>query len=258
MAIQLDELSSIPKDIQELLARYESQFRGTEFLDELMGIQGIVEAVESLNAYAVGHGLVAYHYSRLVVGDLLDSGLCLPCFDKRHDAFIKQHGGMFTEEQRMRLRTRWSEHFDKRQLSVRESRIWFNLTRSSVHLGKADSLFTYYGGESIYFPMHLRTDDKDIGLLLEQIGTPVTIMCAIDVHDIKSKWHDGLIFGKVLASCFHKTVNSNAHEYDTDLYVESDVLPERILKVCEMTRKPTGRWDFAQTVHELGKFGSRG
>ncbi len=64
--------------------------------------------------------------------------------------FLKEHAGLFTQNELDTIKTAWEKHFIDEQKRIRDNRIWFTFTLTELGEMGVRDLLNNYGGEQVY------------------------------------------------------------------------------------------------------------
>jgi hypothetical protein len=223
MSIRLDSIDDIPNDLINRLKKLKQLFAAYEFLDEIMEHEEIQEIIRKLDEICTQKGVIGFHYTRAVRSDIETYGLILQAGDERRKRFIREYSHLFTEEQIEKIKDLWQKYFTKNQSKVRDNRIWFAFTLTSLHSG-AKPLLLHYGGEQIYMPL---IQDSEFEKTLQNIGEPLIVECLLKTENLKTFSENP--WGKVWLSTYHTHINPHAHQHDIDAYQQTEVSSNNII-----------------------------
>jgi hypothetical protein len=212
-------------------------------LEQLMQLPRAAELAEALHELCLPAHVACYHFTRAEQSDILQHGLRSRSGRQWRDAFIRRHSHHFNADQLAQIGEAWASYFNGPQRSVRDGRIWFNLTLDALDCGGADPLLTHYGGENVYMPFKRETN---IVSVLQSLGTPFVVECTIPAAELLRLRQ--IEFGKVWLSSLHVMANPEALQFDQDIYVTDDVNPTQITRIATV-RKPTPdswRWEIEE------------
>jgi len=224
--VDLSCIESIPERILSRLKEYKKLFKREEFIDNLSEVPEILEIVEELNDLADKKGIVGYHFTRNFKTSIERNGLIVKTCEERREDFVKEYNTLFTPQQMNRIIDIWNSDFVEGQNKVRDTRIWFNLTRNGLNNRGAELLLSHFGGEVIYF--HLM-GDAEIKAILMSIGEPMIVKCSLETKSLKT--FPLFPWGKVWLSTYQRSINHRANFNDPDVYTGSSIKPENIIGI---------------------------
>lgn len=226
MTINLNSIDGIPQDIARELRYLEAAFAQCEYSEKLLENSALHSIAETLNELCCKEGVIGYHYTRAVRGDIEASGLQVSKGADRRCAFMTKYGNRFTDEQRQLIHQAWNAYFDSQQTSLRDGRIWFNFTLGALKNTGDERLLGYFGGEVVYMPL---TSHKDIAAILGSIGEPLIVECALSTDDLNTSCE--IPWGRTLLSTYHVSVNPDAQQHDVDAYTTSPVSAAQLISI---------------------------
>lgn len=224
--IDISSINSIPSNIVDRLRGLDAAFTDAEYIEQLKELPDIVDIAEELHSICASKGVIGYHYCRGFSDRIESEGLTVATGQERRAAFLAEYGETFTDTQRARLVATWDDYFDKFQNEARDNKLWFNLTRNQLLEGGAGPLLYYYGGEVIYMPF---SRDPEIGEILHSLGSPIVVSCHLDINSTNAFSKD--TFSWVWVSSYHCSVNSNAYQHDSDVWIHHSLHRQNILAV---------------------------
>jgi hypothetical protein len=238
MLINLSNPSLMPKHILDKLYSYKSVFNQYNCIDQILDFPNLHQIAKELDSFCSERKIIGFHYTRAIKEGIESSGLKISYGENRRRDFLEKYGYLFSAEQQERIKSCW-RYFNRAQSIGRDGKVWFNATLGAIANGGADHLLKYFGGENIYMPL---TRDKELAAILQQIGTPLVIECALDTANLNTFSMNP--WGMVWLSSYHVAVNQQAMQCDVDAYIQQDVPPDRILRIIVPTRciNPSGAW----------------
>ena len=93
--------------------------------------------------------------------------------------------------------------------------------------GGADTLLTFFGGESIYFPL---MEDDEIAAVLRTIGQPLIVEATLPATKLTTTFAE-IPWGRIWLSTYHVSVNNEARPHDVDAYVMEPVPRNNIVSI---------------------------
>lgn len=220
--IDLNDLKGIPKDYIEELQTFNVLFKENVFLEDLLSNYSINNLVERINEFCLKNQIFGYHYTRAIPDELIRTGLTCRKGDDIREAFIANFGNQFTEDEKLKIKEKWNNHFEF-QKKNRDNRLFFNFTTIELENYGAEPLLSNYGGEQVYLPL---CDLPGIGEKIKCIGTPLILKCKLDPNNINT-FHERT-WGRIAVSSYHCQLNNEAIQFDQDGYQYNNVKPENI------------------------------
>lgn len=180
-AVNLNNLDGIDKEFLKELKNYDKLFMQTAYLENLLNNRSINNIIAMINDYCKVKQIIGYHYTRANPEDILNGGLtCRKGNDIRRN-FISTYGNRFTEDEKVKIKKAWDNHFDSHQQQFRDNLLFFNFTTTALYDLGADPLLFNYGGEQVYMPIQSL---GEIGKKVKNIGTPMILKCTLNPNDI--------------------------------------------------------------------------
>lgn len=229
VAIRLDRVESIPRELALDLDKHRGLFQQCMYLDEILGDPVVLEVARALQEYAENAGILAFHYTRALPEKLRADGLTICSGNERREQFMNEFGDRFTDDQRRRIRRLWSQYFDEAQNRARDGRVFFCGSDNLKIVGSVGYLHQYYGGEAVNMPL---TNESDIMAVLAQIGRPLVVCCSLDSARIRPPYDNDC--GRALISAYHIVTNHDAEWAGYSTFQAGPVLPGQILEIHEI------------------------
>lgn len=221
--IDLDNLNGIPTEFLKRLQNFDSEFQKNKFSENLLSNSDISKVIEDINNYCLKNQIFGYHYTRAIPNEILMTGLICRKGDDIRNSFLTNFGHIFTEEELVKIKKAWLNHFDAQQKKSRDGRIFFNFTTIAINEFGAEPLLSNFGGEQIYMPIQ---ELKEIGDKIKNIGSPLILKCKLDPNKIETYYERP--WGRIAVSKYHCKINLEAHQDDQDGFQIIDVKPENI------------------------------
>lgn len=221
--IDLDNLQEMPKEFLDELQNSNSLFKENRFLENLLHNYSIANLIEQINEYCLKNQIFGYHYTRAIPDEIQKTGLTCRKGEYIRNSFIANFGHCFTEEEKLKIKKAWADHFDHQQQELRDDYLFFNFTTCALEDSGAESLLTNFGGEQVYMPIQ---ELNEIGDKIKNIGKPLILKCKLDPNEIKTFYKHP--WGRIAVSSYHCQINKEAHRDDQDGHQNVDVKPENI------------------------------
>jgi hypothetical protein len=223
MAIKLHSAAQIPSDISRKLESFTDVFKEQESWERLLKIPSLLQIVKELDEICLRECIFGYHYTRAEKESIEKHGLVALSGDERRRDFLERYGHLFTDEQRARIRKKWTHYFLPEMCKSRDSKIYFNFTLDALEGTGAEYLLEYYGGEVVNFPL---CDDPELKEILKTIGQPMIVECVLNPAELATYYE--YPWGKIWLSSYHVTLNPNACRCDQDGNQKISVRPDQI------------------------------
>lgn len=221
--INLDDLSGIPLKIISSLQKHRDIFRDNEFLDEILGNIEIATVAQEIHEFCIERLVVGYHYTNAVPGDILKNGLTCRRGHEIREAFLKDYGNKFSEQEIKVVKEAWDRYFKPRIQEIRDNRLYFNFTKKELGRMGSELLLNYYGGEQVYWPLFELDGISD---KINNIGKAMVLKCSLEARNLRI--FDEYAYGKISISSYHSMINPESQRYDEDGYQFTDVMSENI------------------------------
>lgn len=234
MNIELCKPLDLPGEFVDRLRAIERPCMEHEFAESLVERSDVSSLARDLDRYCRNNRIIGVHYTRAVPESIRSKGLLIRDGEEIREAFINEHGHLFSQEEILTIKKRWNDYFDHGQSSVRNRRIFFNFTEIELGGGGTEYLLGLYGGEQVSMCFEL---DEPIGLKLSGIGAPLVVRCSLDPNQVETFIENP--WGKILISSFHALTNPGAYRIDQDGYQSVPVKPEDIVEVRVLTNQST-------------------
>jgi hypothetical protein len=229
MPIDLTSARGIPANILARLEPHRRRIARECYLERLSDDGDIASIIGDLDEHCIREGIIGYHYTRSFETRIRASGLVAVSGADRRKLFLDEFGHLFSDRQRRTITAEWVAYFTPASNEGRDRRVWFNLTTDALRDGGADELLRFYGGEVVHKPL---TWDAEIAVVLQSIGEPLVVSCALDTDSLTCGWAPGEFpWGRVWLSAYHRTVNRHGHREDLDVYASQSVPAHRIIRV---------------------------
>ena len=231
MSIKVDDIATWPEHIIDELSTpsVKSHFENGQRIDDVYKTSAVRELGELLVERCYQSGLIGYHCTKeKQAGFFLQHGLELTHAQRKIDSFLDEYGDRFGPDKLDEIKLKFKEWQNwEEQMTGREGKIWFCLTRRLVMNDGTERFFKYFGGEIIYWPFVER--DHEVESVLEQIGSPVVIELRLDTSQLEFFGDDNL--AKAMLSYFGKMVNHSFNLHDIEGYARCHLTPEQIVRV---------------------------
>lgn len=234
MNIDLSKPLDLPEEFVSRLMAIKSAFMDREFSESLVERSDVSSLTRDLDRYCRDNRIIGVHYTRAVPESIRTKGLLIRDGEEIREAFINEHGHLFSEKEILIIKKRWGDYFDYSQSSVRNRRIFFNFTEIELGGSGTEYLLGLYGGEQVSMCFEL---DEPIGLKLGAIGAPLVVRCSLDPNQVETFIENP--WGKILISSFHALTNPDAYRIDQDGYQSVPVNPEDIVEVRVLANQST-------------------
>jgi len=223
MIINLENLKGLPKRYLSELKKFDKVFKSSDFLENYEDNENINYLIFEINNFCLENKIIGFHYTNAIENDIRNNGMIIRSGEQIRKDFVKRFYPLFNKSEQIEINEKWLKRFGKKDIEVRDNRIFFNFTKRGLKNGGAKLLLNYYGGEQVYFPIHgLPT----IGEKLREIGKPMILKCTLNPNEIHTYIENP--WGKIVISSYNRIVNSNAETVDQDGYQKSGVLKEDI------------------------------
>jgi hypothetical protein len=203
--IDLEKLTGLPDLFINALNKYNSEFKESDFLEDLQKNKDIQLLIEQIDDYCNNNLVIGYHYTRAEESEIIENGLLSRTGKEIRKKFINTYGSLFTPKEIKIIRNSWERAFDQDEEKMRDYQINFNFTKYALINGGAEELLKYYGGEQVYNPLYQLPGIRD---KLSKIGSPKILKCRLKPTDITTDTEHP--WGKIAVSSYHKIQNSNA------------------------------------------------
>lgn len=231
MNIDLCKPLDLPAEFVERLRAVESPGMGHGSRESLVKQTDVSSLVRDLDQYCRSNRIIGVHYTRAVPESIRSRGLLLRDGEEIREAFLNEHGHLFSQEEILNIKKRWDTYFDHDQNSVRNRRIFFNFTEIELGGSGTEYLLGLYGGEQVSMGFEL---DEPIGLKLGAISAPLVVRCSLDPNQVETYIENP--WGKILISSFHALTSPNTYRIDQDGHQSVPVKPEDIVEIRVLTK----------------------
>ncbi|MCG7865853.1 MAG: hypothetical protein JAY74_05695 [Candidatus Thiodiazotropha taylori] len=221
--IDLQRPDLLPKTLRKRLESIEPHCRNEEFSENLVQHPEVLDVIVELDHHCMQRSILGIHYTRAIRADIERKGLLVRTGNEIRSEFVERFNHIFNTEELAWLQTLWSSNQAK-QASIRDSMLWFNFTLSSFGNADSDYLLGMYGGEQIHMGIEF---DSPIGKKLAGIGEPLIVKCVLNPHKVKTFIEHP--WGKILASSFHLSIESEAYRTDLDGKVIESISPKDLV-----------------------------
>jgi hypothetical protein len=223
MVINLESLEGLPKEYLSELKKFDDTFKTSSFLEDYGNNENINQLIFEINNYCLDNKIIGFHYTNAIEKDISEKGMIIRSGEQIRNDFVKRFFHLFEQSEQRLIEERWLSRFGKKDIKIRDNRIFFNFTKNALNNGGAELLLKYYGGEQIYFPLFkLPTIEKK----LREIGKPMILKCCLNPNEINTYIENS--WGKIIVSSYNRTINSNANVVDQDGYQKRGVPKENI------------------------------
>ncbi|KAB0665079.1 hypothetical protein F6V25_10670 [Oryzomonas japonica] len=230
--IDLNKPDRLPEEFVAALKRINYLCVKYEFSEELVKHREVVSLVSDLNSFCLENYIIGVHYTRASQNRIRSQGLLIRSGEEIRAEFLKDFGHMFSESEIVTIKERWSNYFLPDQSRIRDGRLFFNFTKTSLNNGGAEPLLGLYGGEQVSICFRR---DCSIGSKLAYIGEPVMVCCSLNPNIVSTfieyPW------GKILVSSYHLSVNTGAYGIDQDGYQSVPVTPDNIVEIIQLSKE---------------------
>lgn len=233
MCIRVDTIDGMPEDLAVKLEQIRPELEAHDYITDVADKPEILRLLRELNEYGVSKTVVGIHRTRAVRESIQKNGLQPRSGQERREQFLRDHGKLFTVEERKQIREAFSEYYTPFMNMVRDNRVWFNLCREAPR--GSERLLEYYGGEVVFMPLK---DIPTICAKLRNIGEPLAIECRLHPDKIRGFWDYPVAL--VWLSAYHAHVNRRAQVYDVDLYSTGTIAPKDILSITALKNGSQG------------------
>jgi hypothetical protein len=221
--IDLNNLEGIPLEFLDKLQSFDSLFKENMSFEKILSSFHISNIIEDINNYCLKNQIFGYHYTRAVPIEIQKTGLTCRKGDDIRNSFIANFGHYFTNDEIVKMKKAWFNHFDSQQKKTRDSCLFFNFTTVALEEFGAEHLLSNFGGEQVYMPIK---GLKGVGDKIKNIGKPLILKCKLDPNKIKTYYERP--WGRIAISTYHCRINKEAHQDDQDGYQYVDVNPVNI------------------------------
>lgn len=221
-AVDLERPELLPSELRARLSELDQRFKREDFMETLREEPEVWRVIKQLDIFCRERGVIGIHYTRADPEDLRSTGLRVRTGAQIRSEFLDRFGDRFTPEEIGELKALWQRH-QETQADIRDSRLYFNFTRSAFPGSGSEYLLRWYGGEQVHMGINERST---IARKLEQIGDPLILRCALQPSDVRTfldcPW------GQILMSSYHRSMNPEAQWVDQDGMQVSPVPPDSI------------------------------
>lgn len=221
--INLNDPTGLPESIIHELSIFKEEFKRTDFLDQLEEISEMSELIMKIDEFCMRNEIIGFHYTRANPEDIQIRGLLSRSGQEIRSEFLKKHGKLFTKLETQRIKEAWDRTYGDYDREHRDYHVFFNFTLTALNGNGAELLLNNFGGEQVYWPLYEMEGVKN---KIVNIGTPLVVKCRLNPNDlntfIQHPW------GKIAASTYHRTQNSNAYPIDQDGYQRTTVPSDKI------------------------------
>ncbi len=225
-SIALDSIAAMPPALRKVMKPLRDDFLRHHHVDSFARRPAARDVMTKLAAYLDERGVIGIHYTRAEREDIATGGLICGAGAIRRTWFLERYGNRFSPGEIKAIKAGWRKRYDAHENSIRDHRVFFNLTSQALTSGGAEPLLKNFGGETIFMGL---LDLPEIMAKMRTLGSPLIVKCRLQPSRLVSIWERPAAL--VWLSAYHATVNREAALYDVDVHTTASLPRSDIISV---------------------------
>jgi len=232
-SITLESPTALPSEFISRLKEHRDLFQENRFLEAVLENRAVRTIADDLNVYLSKLRIHGYHCTKEPAQGFFESNGLRPTDVRTHQLeFLELFGEQFTANEIAEMKVAWEAYFEvDGQRRLRDGLVWVCLSRSLVKSSGTETLFRYFGGESIFKPL---LQKNSIATKLEEIGQPVIVEVSLPGDSVNARYEMAI----TVLSHHHAKIRDDAYPYQSEACLRQAVPPEDIVKVTPLRDFP--------------------